>query len=154
MAVSQYTGILNLITAKKGTSGSTDILGARRARIVPNHIKRTFRAGASVVPEDVIIIGANPQVLIETESRAEEAAGYVPDYTKHMLVLSYQEFATASGAAATRTRTIKYARFNGVRESSFPPIEDTQTPRFELVFDIVTAMDATVDTLAEVFVDA
>jgi hypothetical protein len=154
MAVSAYTGILNLVTAKKGTSGTTEILGARRARIVPNHIKRQFRGGASVVPEDNIIVGAAPQVLIETESRAEESAGYVPDFTKHTLVLSYQEWAASSGAAATRTRTIKYARFNGVRESSFPPLEDSQTPRFELVFDVVTAMDATVDTLAEVFVDA
>lgn len=154
MAVTAYSGIMNLISAKKGTSGTTEIKGARRARIVPNRSTRRFSAGASVVPEDVLVTFMAMQVLIETESREEEAAGYTPDPTKHTLALAYQEWAAASGAAANRTRTIKFARFNGVRESTFPPLEDTQTPRFELVFDVVTAFDGTVDTIAEIIVDA
>lgn len=149
--MASYASIINLRYAKGGTDGSVEIVGATRARIEMNFIKRTQRPAGAVAPANVVTIGGTPQVFIESESRESEILAYKQTELDkvQIIVLGYTD------TTGIRKRTIKFCKLTGIRSSQFPPVESGgPPPRFELIYDVVTNFDASADTLDEMFVDS
>lgn len=141
--------VINLRYANRGTSGATEIPGAKRARITANLIEKVSRAGGSELADDVHVSGGNPQVVIETESSEEFATALQQLGQYQTLVLGYR------APSGNRKYTVKYAKLNSYGEKVLPEAEQQgNVPTYQLTYRIVRGTAGDVADLADAIVEA
>lgn len=124
--------IINLRGAGKGAAGSTVMLGARRASLVPNEDTAVARGSGPVgATQGAWVKGLAPQLIVECEGLTEAVLAITGQLKGQVIALHYV------GGAGNRKRTYKYATATAVGPSPFPPMEgDGQTPLVAITFDL------------------
>lgn len=138
--------IINLRGAAKGT-GSTLLLGARRARLIGGPAIKRAQATGGGIPAGAWKTGVASQVIIEVEGLAEPLNAIKGLLASQVLVLHYV------AASGNRKMTVQAATATAVGESRFPPREGSaNTQLSQITFDvhgdgvIEDPTDAIVDT--------
>lgn len=133
---------INLTAAYRGSAGTTAIEGATRARLRPNMVKKIARSGGSELPDRVWLVGARPQVIIETEDGAAFLSGLTGAGTVEIVKAHYK------AASANKVFTVGGAVLADVGELPIDPREQGgNVSRMGLTFNVVK--NGTNDTLVE-----
>ena len=124
---------VKLISAARGTGGSTPILSAVEAVLRCEMSKTVGRRNAYGLPQGVWVTAQAPRIAVTLEDALEWRNSLVGDVVDEILNLTFQ------AGAATRTLSARWARQVEFGEEAMKAAEESGPPaRPQLLWDIVT----------------